>query len=295
MQTPVLRFAPDVDLAPLRQALWQSRITHDYRASREWQVIALADPDRYQETIALIERWQAGEPLRVERPPRAIAESSPWRRAVQAALVTSLLIAACLVVYGVLQLPSNRVFQALSIVPLNSAGEPQATLSQTLGSGAWWRLVTPALMHFSLMHLLNNLLWVWVFGRQLELRAGRFHLLMFSIVVALISNLAQYVANGPLFGGMSGVVFGYVGYLWLLNWLRPAWQFFVPTPLVVFMLGWLAFGFTSLPALLGLGTMANGAHVAGLCAGIFAALVTHFTLRIAPLDGSGSQSRSSDE
>lgn len=293
MQTPVLRFAPDVDLAPLRQALWQSHITHDFRASDEWQLVILSDPKRYQDAIALIERWQAGEPLLARPPKRSIGEASPLVQALLAVPVTSLLIVASLVVYGLLQLSGDSVLQALSIVLLDSMGQPQATLLDTIRSGGWWRLVTPALMHFSLLHLFSNLIWVWVFGRQLELRAGRIHLLVLTVLMALLSNLAQYATEGPLFGGMSGVVFGYLGYMWLLNQLRPAWQFFVPTVLLLFMLAWLVLGFTPLTAMLGLGVMANWAHLAGLCAGLVAALLLHFILRAQPRDADASQSRSS--
>ncbi len=148
-------------------------------------------------------------------------------------------------------------------------------LAQTLRLGEIWRLWTPALLHFSVLHLAFNLLWLWEFGRRIEIGEGGRRLLSTVLVVAPIANLAQYLwaVHGPegrntiLFGGMSGVVYGLLGYV-VTAWRRarlPAYR--VHAGLVVALLVLLvvlSFGVTEPFGL----HIANAAHWGGLGAGI---------------------------
>jgi len=126
-----------------------------------------------------------------------------------------------------------------------------------------WRLFTPALMHFSVLHLVFNLLWWWYLGGQIENKLGSKKLLLLFLVAALIPNIGQFLLAGPNFGGLSGVVYALVGYIWWTGWLAPTQGISLPKPYVGFMLVWLVLGFFPIFGL----NVANAAHVLGLMVG----------------------------
>lgn len=62
-----------------------------------------------------------------------------------------------------------------------------------------------------------------VSGGQIEQRLGSGKLLILLLVGAALPNIAEFFASGPLFGGLSGVVYALLGYCWLRsNCNRPA-------------------------------------------------------------------------
>ncbi len=70
-------------------------------------------------------------------------------------------------------------------------------------------------MHFSLMHILFNLLWWWYLGGAVEKRIGSGKLVVITVISALLSGFVQHQFSGPWFGGLSGVVYALMGYVWL--------------------------------------------------------------------------------
>ncbi|HEY2838813.1 MAG TPA: rhomboid family intramembrane serine protease [Pirellulales bacterium] len=130
-----------------------------------------------------------------------------------------------------------------------------------------WRLVTPIFLHFGLPHFLFNMMALFTFGSQIEMRRGAWFMLFLTIVVAAISNWAQYDLGGEnvnrSFGGMSGVVYGMFGYIWMKSRYDPASRFYMPHNGVLWMLGWLVV------CMLGIfGSVANVAHIVGLAMGM---------------------------
>ncbi len=142
-----------------------------------------------------------------------------------------------------------------------------------LSDGQWWRLFTPALIHFNIMHILFNLLWLWYFGAKIELRKGGVFISLLIVGIAGVSNTVQYLWTGPLFGGMSGVVYGLLGFCWLVDVRHQRSVYAVPDALFGFMMAWLALGFFNVTEYLGIGAMANGAHLAGLLSGFVVAML----------------------
>ncbi len=135
-------------------------------------------------------------------------------------------------------------------------------------NGEYWRLITPVFLHFSWLHIVFNALWTWEFGHRIESALGSRWLLLVFFVVAVISNTSQFVAGGPsIFGGMSGVVYGLLGFSWVGPQLQPRWQFAPPPGLMVLMIGWLLVCLFGVIEVLGFGAIANAAHVGGLVAG----------------------------
>ncbi|MDI9245046.1 rhomboid family intramembrane serine protease [Marinobacter sp. CHS3-4] len=156
-------------------------------------------------------------------------------------------------------------------------------LSATLGAGEFWRLLTPDFLHFSWTHIVFNAVMLWFLGSQVEWFDGRQRLLILFVVVSLFSNGLQYLMAGPLFGGLSGVVYGILGYCWLSQRRRARFQF--PPALVTFAVAWMVLGYTPLPEVLGLGRMANEAHLGGFLAGLGLAAVLPVPKKAPPKGG----------
>ncbi|WP_338519658.1 rhomboid family intramembrane serine protease GlpG [Alteromonas gracilis] len=141
----------------------------------------------------------------------------------------------------------------------------------------WWRLLGPAFIHFSILHIVFNLLWWAMLGAKIERTFGLSMLLIVFVVSAVVSNGAQALFSDPmsnnmfLFGGLSGVVYAVLGFVWWLGWLRPSWGLSLPNSIVGFMLVWLVLGYADILWV----NMANAAHTAGLISGcLLAALLS---------------------
>ena len=175
--------------------------------------------------------------------------------------VTHSVVAICLLVFALFHIPlGESVFLAL-----------QFPDSHLLGSGEIWRWLTPALMHFSLMHIAFNLLWWWMLGGQLEQHFGKIFLLAFAVLTAVVSNYAQFMVSGSNnFGGLSGVVFALIGFSWLYGRLKPGQPISLSDQLFGFSLFWLALGYADVLWM----NVANTAHLSGLLAGLGFAFVT---------------------
>ncbi len=135
-------------------------------------------------------------------------------------------------------------------------------LSQ-LASGQIWRLFTPMFIHFGMIHLLFNMLWLHDLGRLVEGRKGHKFFILLVLLIAGFSNLAQYFTSGPGFGGMSGVVYGLLGYVWMKMKFQPEEGLFISSTILWFMMGWLVLCFTG-----ALGAVANTVHTVGLVVGL---------------------------
>jgi GlpG protein len=145
-------------------------------------------------------------------------------------------------------------------------------------AGQAWRLITPIFLHFGWPHITFNLLAFWGLGNAIEGRRGTWPLVGLVIAFGLFSNLGQYFARGPLFGGLSGVVYGLLGYVWMLGRYRPSSGLVLQPQVVVMMLVWFAICVNgSLDTPYGRGAdglmrpaqgVANAAHGIGLLAGV---------------------------
>jgi len=147
--------------------------------------------------------------------------------------------------------------------------------------GEIWRLVTPIFLHFTIWHIVFNMWWLYVLGGAIEWRRGQVRYLTMVLALAVLSNLAQYFLGrigfgGPLaslprapnFGGMSGVVYGLFGYVWMKERFQPELGLRIGRTNILIMMGWFFLCMTPMiHSIIGSG-VANVAHAAGLLAGM---------------------------
>mgnify|MGYP001025511819 FL=1 len=143
-----------------------------------------------------------------------------------------------------------------------------APLHELQQTGQWWRLLTPNFLHFSGIHITFNLLWWWILARPIEQHLGKISLVITFLIISFSANIGQLYVDGPNFGGMSGVVYGLLGFTWWLGWLKPQWGFKIQPQIVGFMLVWLMIGYADVLFV----SMANTAHSLGLVSGCLLAL-----------------------
>ena len=125
--------------------------------------------------------------------------------------------------------------------------------------GQVWRLFTPMLIHFGFLHLLFNMLWLRDLGSMIERRQSVWLLAAQVLVISAASNLAQYADGGPAFGGMSGVVYGLLGYVWIRGKFDPGSGLYLNKTTVMMMIVWFVLCMTG-----AMGNIANTAHAVGL-------------------------------
>ncbi|PYS91941.1 MAG: rhomboid family intramembrane serine protease [Acidobacteria bacterium] len=144
-------------------------------------------------------------------------------------------------------------------------------------------LLTSMFMHGSIMHIFGNMLFLWIFGDNLEDRMGHARYLIFYLVCGVIASLA-HVASTVMFGGnqivpslgASGAISGVLGGYVLLFPRRQVrvilFRFLTTVPAYVALGIWFLFQLISGIGLLGGGAEADGvayaAHIGGFIAGL---------------------------
>lgn len=274
----VLELPADQNLSELSRELWVRKIGHQIRHNGPVQEIFLANPEHYPELMLLVQEWQRGD-LAYTVEPEKSGRSLDWKLALSALAqwpLTALILLISGLVTAMITFEAQPVWLAsLSIVPFKQvfAGLSYQPLLPTLQDGDLWRLITPAFLHFGALHLIFNSLWVWEMGKLIERQQSTLHLLLLFLISGISANLSQYMMGDILFGGLSGVVYGLLGYCWF--WDRFAAQpiFYIRKPVFVLLMIWLVFCLVGGASMLGLGEVANAAHVAGLVSGSLWALI----------------------
>lgn len=135
-------------------------------------------------------------------------------------------------------------------------------LSEVL-HGEIWRLFSPAFIHFGLYHIGFNMLNLVSLGNILERRLSSWHYGVLVLGLAVASNLTQYFVNGsPAFGGMSGVIYGLLGYIWLRGRFDLTFGLGIPQQMIVIALIWFVACVVGV-----IPHVANAAHAGGLVLG----------------------------
>lgn len=192
-----------------------------------------------------------------------------------------------LLVHELKQHPSFEGFYDIALNYLTRGTLPPETpMFEKIGQGQVWRIFTPIFLHADIFHLLFNMIWLYVLGKQLEAHLKPFRYLLFIALAAAFTNTAQYLMGGPSFLGFSGVLCAMLTFIWRRQIDAP-WEgyqlqrsTFIFMMIFIFgMLGLQMFSFalevatqTTLST-----SIANAAHISGAFFGLILASIPYFT------------------
>ena len=222
----------ETDLSSLSYFLYQQGVPHKITEESGELVLWTANEEQGQLVQQVYRDWQSGLLQLQPAPARRGVElgnafrAIPWRSFP----VTMVFLVACLVVAVLTQLGKNMdMVSHFTFVTIKISGQYAyfASLAQTLDAGEYWRLLSPIFLHFGIIHLAFNMLWLFDLGRRIEHRQGGVHLIGIVLVTGLLSNVAQYWFGGDtsIFGGFSGVIYGFLGYCLAREKLDPNTRF----------------------------------------------------------------------
>lgn len=156
-------------------------------------------------------------------------------------------------------------------------------------------LLTSMFMHGGIAHLLGNMLFLWIFGDNIEDRLGHLRYLVFYLVCGIIASLAHVLTTVAMSGagseealipslGASGAISGVLGGYMYLHPHRRVTVILLRTltqvPAYVAIGLWFVFQIVSSLGALGGGSQAGGvayaAHIGGFIAGLV--LIRLFTI-----------------
>jgi len=205
------------------------------------------------------EKWAQQEARRDEAHARRIITMQRDRQ--RQTPVTYGLIALSVLVFLAQQAKVGELVEPLFYAPLT--GEKGTPFLRVWEHGQVWRLVTPIFLHFGFLHILFNMMWLQFFGMMIERKIGSRFLLGMALLLAVVSNTAQFMDAGPRFGGMSGVNYGLFGYIWIRSKLDPASGLYVDRTNTLMLLFWFVLCYLGSG-----GHVANAAHAGGLILGM---------------------------
>lgn len=172
----------------------------------------------------------------------------------------------------------NKGWQVAQSVPL----------FEKIRQGEVWRFFSPCLMHANFLHILFNMVWVWILSGQIEARMSKWKLCLLMLIIGVISNTIQYLVSGPFFLGYSGIIVGLAGFIWVRQKKAP-WEgyplqkgtllFLLIFVLAMFAIELFTFGLQIFSAVQLTPQIANTAHIVGGLVGICLGKLSFFKRR----------------
>jgi membrane associated rhomboid family serine protease len=150
----------------------------------------------------------------------------------------------------------------------------------------WLTLITSMFMHGGLAHIFGNMLFLWIFGDNIEDRLGHFRYLIFYLVCGVLAGLAHVFSTVIFAGNESSLLVPSLGASGAISGVLGAYILLFPTKRVTVLLSWFI---TQVPAFVaiglwfvfqlisGLGVLGSGsqqggvayaAHVGGFISGL---------------------------
>ena len=150
----------------------------------------------------------------------------------------------------------------------------------------WLTLITSMFMHGGIAHIFGNMLFLWIFGDNIEDRLGHIRYLIFYFVCGIIAGLSHVFTTAMLASDPSSLLVPSLGASGAISGVLGAYILLFPTKRVIVLLGWFAmpmpafltiglwfvFQLISGLGVLGSGSQAGGvayaAHIGGFIAGL---------------------------
>ena len=214
-----LELSADLNLSSFSIVLHRHRLRHRISETSGKQVVWVAEPEDVETVQRLYLEFQDGhfdDALKSTRQADANSGVDGWLLLLQFSRypITLILIVVCIAVGLWTQFGEQLgAVGALTFLEITHIKEDMLL---SMPQGQPWRVITPIFLHFGILHIAFNMLWLWELGRRIEGEQGNITLLFLVFSIGLASNIAQAIAvKGGLFGGMSGVIYGLLGYCWL--------------------------------------------------------------------------------
>jgi len=188
-------------------------------------------------------------------PPRVVRRTS---RGTTEALVTKTLIGINVAIYLITAAQGNGLN-----APGGALFDKMFLFGPYVAGGDWWRLITAAFLHASIVHIGFNMLALWWFGAPVESYLGRARFIGLYLVSGLAGSAGALVLTPhAVTVGASGAIFGILGAMLILEWQTTGHLGGNALTLIVINLA-LSFAIANISI---------GGHIGGLIGGLLATL-----------------------
>lgn len=167
--------------------------------------------------------------------------------------ITALITALCIIVYLISLVGDHNMVYWLAHFPEHSGQYIE-----------FWRFFSHSLVHLSLTHIIFNLTYWLVFAAMIERQQGSYKVISLFLSIALVSGVVQNTFSGAAFFGLSGVVYGILGYVYVMNRFDQRQRFPLPSGFIYMLLIGVGIGFFGPVVDIHFG---NAAHISGLFSG----------------------------
>jgi membrane associated rhomboid family serine protease len=170
-------------------------------------------------------------------------------------------------------------------IPIEFEGQTDTIPHQPGPDPIWLTLLTSMFMHGGWLHLAGNMLFLWIFGDNVEHRIGHINYAVFYLAAGVVGSMAHILVGPDSFIpslGASGAISGVLGaYLVMFPTNRVTvflFRFLMPVPAIVAIGMWAAFQFINGIGAFAISEQTSGgvaymAHIGGFVAGLVAGLV----------------------
>ena len=262
----VVQCSLEEDLGPFSRYLWQQKLPHRIVEHEDRQLLLVGSNDDAMLVARSYREFKAGNtelpPLKREQKEHEALWAQWWQTPA-----TLLLVILSLLGYLIVRFDGDYdLVRYLTFFDFQRVG---FSVQFSFEPSQLWRLFTPVFLHFSILHIVFNSLWLWDLGRRIERLRGTLGMVAIVSFLGVGSNLTQAMfAEISVFGGMSGVIYGLLGFGWVWSAICPEKNIGIPPVVVNFMLIWMFACLFGLAEMLGAGAVANASHVGGLVLGM---------------------------